>query len=326
MVRILSGVMAALVFGVAVFTFFAFSENNYVADYGKIQKIVAANARVSSSKNSGARFSFNLKEADALSDETGSGDSDSESRDETSSSGASERRSSSSSASSSSVSGAGSSSASGSAETYSGSSGESPASSGEQSDVIPILGASVLTKSQLLAYSASHISSMRLTCSCEELIGYYLSVGAKYGVRGDIAYLQAIIETGWFKFNRPNGYYEYIDGKWVRNNGPRPEGYYVVPSDNNFCGLGVTGYITESNPLCRFETAALGVEAQIQHLYAYACKLPLPAGTTKIDPRFGLVKRGCAPDWNDLGGGNWAADTEYGKKILDSYRKVLNNY
>ena len=329
MIRILTGVMAALVFGVAVFTFFAFSENNYVADYGKIREIVAANARVSSSKSSGARFSFNLKEADALSDETESGDTDSVSSDETSSSGASESRSSASSVSSSSASVSGPSSSSASSETFSGSSEESSvssASSGEQTDVIPILGASVLTKSQLLAYSASHISSMRLTCSCEELIGYYLSVGAKYGVRGDIAYLQAIIETGWFRFNRPNGYYEYIDGNWVRNNGPRPEGYYVVPSDNNFCGLGVTGYITENNPLCRFETAALGVEAQIQHLYAYACKSPLPAGTTKIDPRFGLVTRGCAPDWNDLGGGNWAADTEYGKKILDSYRKVLNNY
>ena len=324
--------MASLLFAVAVFAFFTFDENNYVADYGKMQKIVAANARVSSSKSSGARFSFNLKETDALSEgsEDGGSEIGSES-DSSSASGSSLSLSGSSSVSKSNSSSnsslsSKSSSLSSSADAHSSSSEKESSSSEEQSGVIPILGASVLTKSQLLAYSSSHISSMRLTCSVEELIGYYLTIGAKYGVRGDIAYLQAIIETGWFKYNRPKGYYEYENGAWVYKDGPRPEGYYVVPSDNNFCGLGVTGYISENNTLCRFDTAALGVEAQIQHLYAYACKSPLPSGTTKIDPRFGLVARGCAPNWNDLGNGNWASDKRYGEKILTSYNNVLNNY
>ena len=169
---------------------------------------------------------------------------------------------------------------------------------------------------------------MRLTCKCEELIDLYLSIGAKYGIRGDIAYLQAVLETGWFKFNRPDSYLKYdeVNKKWVRVNEPRPEGLYVVPEDNNFCGLGVTGRYGDEASLCRFDSAALGVEAHIQHLYAYACKSPLPSGTTRVDPRFDLVTRGCAPNWNDLGNGYWAADPGYSDKILKSYRSVLNNY
>ena len=331
MLKIITGVMAALFFGVAVLTFFTFSENDYVADYGKIRQVVAANARVSSSAKSSGYFSFNLKEAGATaesseeseeSEDSGSGSDSataSESSQPSSSAGSpSSKSSSSSSSKSSSSSGA----VSSSADAYSSS---SALSSSEESSAVPILGRAVLTKSQLLAYSAPHKGEMCLTCSLDELIGYYLSIGEKYGVRGDIAYLQAIIETGWFRYNRPNGYHEYENGEWVYKNGPRPEGYYVLPTDNNFCGLGVTGYVSENNTLCRFDTAALGVEAQIQHLYAYACRAPLPSGTAKVDPRFDLVARGCAPNWDDLAG-RWAADKKYGEKILGSYYNVLNNY
>lgn len=320
MLKIITGVMAALFFGVAVLTFFTFSENDYVADYGKIRQIVAANARVSSSARSSGYFSFNLKEANAAAESSEDSGSGSESGSGSTAASESAPSSAGSSSSPKSSSTSSSKSSSSSADAYSGSS--APSSSEDQTGEIAILGRSVLTKSQLLAYSDAHKDEMRLTCSLDELIGYYLSIGAKYGVRGDIAYLQAIIETGWFRFNRPNGYHVYEGGEWVYKNGPRPEGYYVVPSDNNFCGLGVTGYISENNTLCRFDTAALGVEAQIQHLYAYACKSPLPSGTSKVDPRFNLVTRGCAPNWNDLGGGNWAADKEYAAKILASYKKA----
>ena len=81
---------------------------------------------------------------------------------------------------------------------------------------VTIMGEAELTVSELLAYSETKISAMRLTCTAEELITLYISIGEKYGVRGDIAYMQAIKETGWFKFNRPNSYLEYIDGEWVR--------------------------------------------------------------------------------------------------------------
>ena len=332
MLKIVVGIMAALLFAVAILSYFTFSENKYVADYAKIRDIITANPRMIAvrSESSSERFSFIIRERsssaepseDSVSDSAETGESNglssSSSLSGSSSSSSSSRSSSSSSRSSSSSS---SSSSGSSKDAYSSSSDPSSSSESESEDRIAILGASVLTKAQLLAYSSPYIRNMRLTCSCEELIGYYLSIGAKYGVRGDIAYLQAILETGWFKFNRPDSYlvYDKEAGKWVRVYEPRPEGLYVVPEDNNFCGLGVTGKLGDEKSLCRFDTAALGVEAHIQHLYAYACKSSLPSGTTKIDPRFSYVTRGCAPYWNDLGGGKWAADTEYANKILNLY-------
>jgi hypothetical protein len=68
-----------------------------------------------------------------------------------------------------------------------------------------------------------------------------------------------------------------------------------------------------------FATPAVGVEAQIQHLYAYACKEPLPAGKVIIDPRYTLVTKGIATYWSDLDG-RWAVPgVGYGKSIIEDY-------
>ena len=111
-----------------------------------------------------------------------------------------------------------------------------------------------------------------------EIAEQFYKVGAVYGIRGDIALCQSIIETGWFKYTG---------------------GTAVTPSDHNYCGLGVT---TLGQKGCIFSTVKEGVTAQIQHLYAYCCKDALPAGETLVDPRFKYVTRGCAPTWESLGG------------------------
>lgn len=132
-----------------------------------------------------------------------------------------------------------------------------------------------------------------------DLVDLYLRIGAQYGVRGDLAFCQAAKETGWWRFTG-----------------------IVQPCQNNYCGLGATGAaavgdeeLLGADPSrvryeegvhgAIFTTPEDGVEAQIQHLYAYATKSSLPAGTTLIDPRFKKVTRGCAPRWIDLGG-KWA--------------------
>lgn len=132
-----------------------------------------------------------------------------------------------------------------------------------------------------------------------DLIDLYLEIGAKYGVRGDLAFCQAAKETGWWRFTG-----------------------IVQPWQNNYCGLGATGVaatgdedLLGADPSCIcyeegvhgaiFATPKDGVEAQIQHLYAYATKKPLPEGTVLVDPRFKKVTRGIAPRWIDLGG-KWA--------------------
>lgn len=119
-------------------------------------------------------------------------------------------------------------------------------------------------------------------------------MGEKYGIRGDIALCQSCIETGWFKYTG---------------------GTAVTPDDHNYCGLGVT---QKGKKGCQFATVALGCEAQIQHLFAYACTDALPY--PKVDPRFNYVRRGCAPTWESLGG-KWASATNYGTQILAVYNQ-----
>lgn len=125
----------------------------------------------------------------------------------------------------------------------------------------------------------------------------YLAVGEKYGIRGDIALCQSILETGWFKF---------------------ADGTAVTPDQHNYCGLGVTrrGQRGQS-----FDTIEQGVTAQIQHLYAYACADPIPGGETLLDPRFKLVTRGVAPTWADLAG-RWAANDRYAHSIMRLYMEL----
>lgn len=129
-----------------------------------------------------------------------------------------------------------------------------------------------------------------------EIANAFIKIGEQYGVRGDIALCQSCVETGYFKY----------------------VGSAVTPDQHNYCGLGVT-----SNGMkgCSFDTIEKGVEAQIQHLFAYASTGDFPAGKTVIDPRFNYVSRGCAPRWVDLNQ-KWSSTNIYGQTILSVYNKV----
>ena len=66
-------------------------------------------------------------------------------------------------------------------------------------------------------------------------------------------------------------------------------------------------------------TVADGVEAHIQHLYAYTSEEDLPDGCELLDPRFHYVKRGVAKTWLDLDG-RWAIPgVGYGESIIRDY-------
>ena len=98
----------------------------------------------------------------------------------------------------------------------------------------------------------------------------------------------------------------------------------VFAGISGFCGLGVldNGMLGAS-----FDTPQFGIRAQIQHLKAYANKQPL--NNACIDPRFGLVTRGAAPNVQYLGiqenpqGYGWAAGADYGVKILNILENIL---
>lgn len=132
-----------------------------------------------------------------------------------------------------------------------------------------------------------------------EIAEAFHEVGARYGVRGDIALCQAVIETGWFRFDN---------------------GTAVPPEAHNYCGLGVS---KRGECGCSFATVREGVTAMIQHLYAYSCRDPLPEGETLADPRFGYVTRGIAPSWESLSG-RWAMNKSYGRSILGIYDRMIS--
>lgn len=124
----------------------------------------------------------------------------------------------------------------------------------------------------------------------------FIKIGDMEGVRGDIAFAQSILETNYFRFTGT-----------------------VKPEQNNFAGIGTTGPEVLG---AYFQTAEEGIRAQIQHLKAYASKEQLR--TPLIDPRFNLVKRGSAPNWQDLDG-KWAVPGEgYGKAIINIWNRILS--
>ncbi|WP_339230458.1 N-acetylmuramoyl-L-alanine amidase [Oceanobacillus sp. FSL K6-2867] len=130
-----------------------------------------------------------------------------------------------------------------------------------------------------------------------ELGIYYLTFGNYYGIRGDIAFAQAMHETDFLRFTG------------------------VVQSEqNNFCGLGATG---PDNPGASFDTPREGVLAHIQHLFAYASTDPLPDKYPLVDPRFNMMTRGSAQSWIALNG-KWAVPGDnYGQNILNIYGRMI---
>lgn len=159
-----------------------------------------------------------------------------------------------------------------------------------------IMGESVVSSDKMVAF----VRSINPTAQdIEEIAKSFIEVGKTYGIRGDTAFIQSIIETSWFKFDN---------------------GTAVTPDQHNYCGMGVTQKGMKGNS---FETVNDGVTAQIQHLYAYANKLELPSGEILLDPRFKYVTRGIAPHWEDLSM-RWAMNENYGNQILARYNDMVS--
>ena len=113
------------------------------------------------------------------------------------------------------------------------------------------------------------------------------------GVRGEVVYEQAMLETGWLQFQ-----------------GDASAGQF------NFSGLGTTGGGVAGNS---FPDVRTGIRAQVQHLKAYASSDELNQAC--VDNRFQYVTRESAPYVEWLGiqenpyGGGWATGRSYGYKL-----------
>ncbi len=189
---------------------------------------------------------------------------------------------------------------------------------------LPVLGPSRLTAAQLTKWfnATGNVAKLSPGVTIADLATYFIEEGAAENVRGDMAFAQSILETGYFQYNPP------------------PPNGYIVPSDNNFAGMGAYG---DGSRVMRAPDARTGVRAQIQHLRNFsdptsrASNLAYPpvpvwygADPATAASRYdSFSRKGKAPTWNQLGGAdaegkvNWAADATYASKIANIYNRML---
>lgn len=162
-----------------------------------------------------------------------------------------------------------------------------------------ILGQAMATPQQCVQYLLRVNPAPALSVSPQELVAYYYEEGAREGIRPDVAFAQALKETGYFRY-----------------------GGTVTPDQNNYCGLGTTSSTVKG---MYFPSARLGVRAHIQHLLAYAStKQPTEP---VVDPRYTLVRSiygsKTLDTWRDLNG-RWAVPGHtYGQSIMELFSHIV---
>lgn len=159
----------------------------------------------------------------------------------------------------------------------------------------PIMGQSKATKADMVAfYKASghsyptSVYASKGASSIEEFVTILIDVANSEGVRPDVVFCQAMLETGYLQF-----------------------GGDVQAEQCNFAGIGATG---GGNPGNSFADVREGLLAQVQHLKAYASTDAL--NNPCVDPRFEYLKdsRGVAPYVANLSQ-RWATSATYGYDI-----------
>ncbi len=161
-----------------------------------------------------------------------------------------------------------------------------------------IMGPNRLTAADLASWFRSVKGDRhRLPISIDKLARLFIEESEDEGVRGDIAFAQSVLETGWFWF---------------------PDAGQVRPSHNNYAGIGA---VDGGNNPNKFSSPRQGVRAQIQHLRAYGDRSVTRSKLehSLVDPRFHLVSpKGQARNWPQLSG-RWASSSTYGQRIVDLY-------
>lgn len=129
----------------------------------------------------------------------------------------------------------------------------------------------------------------------------YCNEAAKEGIRAEVAFCQAMKETGWLQYKGDVSRKQY-----------------------NFAGIGATGGGVKG---ASFDNVTIGVRAQIQHLKAYATTAGLNQAC--VDPRYHLVTpKGVAPyvEWLGAGanpaGKGWAPGATYGTSIVSMMKTI----
>ena len=173
-------------------------------------------------------------------------------------------------------------------------------------DGTPIMGTSTISAESMarLFVSTGHtypseVYSQRGASSITEFCNQVILAASSEGVRPEVVFAQAMLETGWLQF-----------------------GGSVSADQCNFAGLGATGPQVGG---ARFDNVYQGLLAQSQHLKGYAVRMPL--NNVCVDPRYQiLVDRGylgIAPCLEDLNG-LWAVPGDgYGQRITAIINRII---
>lgn len=134
-----------------------------------------------------------------------------------------------------------------------------------------------------------------------EFCELYYQEAAVEGVRAEVAFAQAMLETGYLSY-----------------------GGDVKIEQFNFAGLGATG---NGEPGNQFKDVTEGIRAHIQHLKCYASTENLK--NECVDQRWNTKLRGKATyvEWlsipNNPYGVGWAADSDYAAKMIVNIDKIV---
>lgn len=163
---------------------------------------------------------------------------------------------------------------------------------------VTIAGPGEASRDQAVVLLRRYNPKLPIKATPEQIVDLYYQEASREGLRWDIVFCQALLETGFFRF-----------------------GGTVVPAQNNFCGLGTTSATVQG---AWFPTPRDGVRAHVQHLMAYTTDR-LPA-TPVIDPRYYLVYKGKVQNgfytrWSQLNG-KWATGSYYAEKILNLHEQM----
>lgn len=172
-----------------------------------------------------------------------------------------------------------------------------------------IMGTTSTNISQMVAYYNANNAYPEFYASSdaptiEAFCQIYLEECQAEGLKAEVAFCQAMLETGFLRY-----------------------GGDVQINQYNFAGLGATGNGVAGNS---FGSVREGVRAQVQHLKAYASTAGL--NNPCVDSRFQYVKRGTAPYVEWLGiqenpyGKGWATAKNYGYNIVNLYIAKLFRY
>lgn len=161
-----------------------------------------------------------------------------------------------------------------------------------------IIGPAVLVPAQLAGWFNTSFYHDLTAATVDQLSAWYVSEGTAENVRGDVAFAQAIVETGGFA---------------------SPDAITL----NNYAGI---GHCDSCAAGLAFPSPQGGVQGQIQVLRVFAS----PPGTPLLQPPVisavapgGTFGGGCCPSWQSLTG-HYATAPDYGQVVLTLYKAMLD--